>query len=493
MHATQFSAGAKWRSPRRGKTGPRHGSEKSVFVRNLRLLATEFPPDLVSSALGISEKTLDALVSEMDSPNVKGYTGHIAARLAAAGENPHAWLEVPIKVNAQLTIALRELAAKADNKSALRRANLKRIYENFSNEPQVLADALDVTQASLLAVLSGDLELNDERTMHIMPRLTRAGFEENWLEDPNPAICVDKLNSLRKLADTIDVDPADEHNDSGRQVSLHGSEVSKMLSPIESKNPSAPPTEREEIPQGTYAGLIGKSVGPLALRVLEHTRDPASATVSIQPQIAAEQGAPAEEAGPSKQEISRHRAEVLDALFNARGSHGVRSRLWLDQLKQRPGLWSALKNGSRFFTDDLARMVEKALGLPMGWLDSNSDEPPELPDWFNQIKPKEKTGKRRGRPTLAEQKAKQKAQQKAKQKALFPPDAQLAAQPVQAPAAPPAAASQPQQSVAAPAPVQAQAIGPVANALLATLRDQSVSGKLTERMSLSLLNLLLAE
>lgn len=475
-----------------------------MFARNLRLLVTEFPSDLVSSALGVSEKTLSALIEQVDSQEVKGYTGHIAARLAAAGENPHAWLEVPVKVNAQLTVALRELAAKADNKSPLRRANLRRIYENFSNEPQVLADALEVTQTSLLSVLSGDLELNDERTMHMMPRLTRAGFDKNWLEESNPTLSADKLNSLRKLAAALEVEPADEHDDPDRPRSLKSNEVSKMLNPTEDKNTTPQAAKPQDIPRGTYEGLLGKSLGPLARRVMEHKQAPpaavtlsASAAKAATPETAAQPSSPTPTRDAlrlSKQEISRHRVEALEALFTKRGSHGVRSRLWQDHLKQRAGLWSALRNGSRFFTDDLARMAEQALGLPSGWLDVGSDEQPVLPDWFNIAKPEGSAGKKPGRPAQASI-LKQKPQI-LRESPPTPPPAQASAE-----TAPPAAQA---DSPSAPPPVQAPATtvnllsanlatGPVASALLKTLQEQASSGLLTERKALSLLNLLLAE
>jgi hypothetical protein len=164
-------------------------------------------------------------------------------------------------------------------------------------------------------------------------------------------------------------------------------------------------------------------------------------------------------------------------------------------------MWPAIRGKKRYFTDDLAQLVERELALPTGWLES-PHFPVDIARWFFQ------KGATDGDVIVLDQ-----AGWAGAAIAIEPIEREVVARPQakapKAPAARPAIHSMP----AAPAPVPqtpapvvapavapvavvsgpdpeptAAAAGPLATALLATLNARVQSGTLTEELSLALLN-----
>lgn len=182
----------------------------SACATNLRKISRVLQPDMLATALGVSEDTLSVLISGRDQNLENSYSSHLAHRLEQA-KLPPTLLQTPdVQIRPEHITKLRNLASSSSNKAPLRRENFRKLVKAFEDKIDVLADALEMNSESVLGVANGHLELNEQRVNHINPRLMQAGFIDGWLEE----ISEDALNEsevirLEKLASDLYEDEED--------------------------------------------------------------------------------------------------------------------------------------------------------------------------------------------------------------------------------------------------------------------------------------------
>lgn len=191
---------------RRQSGPPQHNRDrKPQIVRttravNLGKLAEACELDVLSAALGVNEHSLRALIDGREQFKDSPQGMHVSIRLEDAGV-PSSWLENAIsKVDPTQVTALRKLAAQSERKAPIRKSNFKKLVAAFEGRKGLLADALEVVEASIDNILSGRNELDDERFWHINPRLMDAGFPNRWLEDPDAELTEDLVLGLEEIA-----------------------------------------------------------------------------------------------------------------------------------------------------------------------------------------------------------------------------------------------------------------------------------------------------
>lgn len=167
---------------------------------NLGKLAEACDLDVLSAALGVNEHSLRALIDGREQFKDSPHGMHVSVRLGEAGVNP-SWLEnATSKVDPTQISEIRKLAARSDRKAPIRKSNFKKLAAAFEGRKQLLADALEVVEASIDNILAGRNELDDERFWHLNPRLMDAGFPNRWLEDPNAELTEDLIEGLEEIA-----------------------------------------------------------------------------------------------------------------------------------------------------------------------------------------------------------------------------------------------------------------------------------------------------
>lgn len=171
---------------------------RSQLSLNIRKLVDVMEIDLLSASLGIRESVLRDILSGKE--NGDTYRQFLEQKLDEAGFASH-WLD---RANAQLfpdqIKELKLLASTSTQKAPLRRNNLKTLMLAFDGKLDILADALDVVQNSLLKVAEGELILDDQRFGHFNPRLVEAGFPDGWLDLPQAKVEDEWAQGLVRMA-----------------------------------------------------------------------------------------------------------------------------------------------------------------------------------------------------------------------------------------------------------------------------------------------------
>lgn len=189
----------------RGEFRPSHARSKQNTARskragNLGRLGDVLGTDLLAAALGLTDEALRILIEGRDHAREEQYAAHLAARFKEAGI-PASWLDRPYSpLGPDQLHTLRAHAAAASNKAPIRRANFRRIVAAFDGREEVLADALEMVPSAVTNVAEGRLEFDDGRFGHTNPRLMKAGFPDGWLEQAEPELPDDLLQSLEQLA-----------------------------------------------------------------------------------------------------------------------------------------------------------------------------------------------------------------------------------------------------------------------------------------------------
>jgi len=435
--------------PRRSEQKDRHQggkpqrSAKSSRAMNLSGLASQLDFDLLAAALGVSEATLRNLASDRPGPRDEQSVAHITERLKEAGL-PGSWLHQPSpKASPEVVARLRNLAAGASSKSAIRRSNLKKLADAFHGQLEQLADALEIALSSITGILEGRLDFDDQRAGHINPRLMAAGFPDGWLELADAVMTAELKQKLE--AQAVDVYERDlvEMEEARAQMHVNTAPVAPVKQPTAEPEvipapaqaavltpPFARIKEENEMAkssQQTLPGMpvaSGKSVKagapsrPLARGVLGTGRQLSGAkppfarggkstpAAAPTPAPAAKKAAPAAAPAPTVKKAaprtrpqavqppvaaktttppltkakSLKRAKALDKLLdNARRSAKI--TLWRDLVGSSQAYAGNIRRGLVMFRDDLAQKVEEALGLPKGWLDNPVFPPPTLHAW----------------------------------------------------------------------------------------------------------------
>lgn len=158
----------------------RNRGSRPVASVNLGRLADTLNIDVLSACLGLSEGVLNKIIQGHDV--AEDYQVHIESRFKEAGV-PIDWLRRPdMNMRGDYLNALGKLAATSENKAPTRRHNFQTLVNAFNGQTAMVAEMLDMNEASVRGVYDGRLELGDERFTHLNPRLMRAGFPNGWLD-----------------------------------------------------------------------------------------------------------------------------------------------------------------------------------------------------------------------------------------------------------------------------------------------------------------------
>jgi hypothetical protein len=197
---------------------------------------------LLGAALGLSSEAVNILVDGRDHAREHQYGAHLAARMKDAGI-PATWLDQPnAKISPEYLSALRKFASASTNKAPIRRANFRRIAAAFEGREQVLADALEMIASAIPNIVDGLLEMDDGRIGHMNPRLMRAGFPDNWLEQAEPDLPDALLLALEQLA----TDEYERHFEAADEKTAHEGQafVAAPPEPSPTMQPTAAPVDK---------------------------------------------------------------------------------------------------------------------------------------------------------------------------------------------------------------------------------------------------------
>lgn len=173
---------------------------KPARTTNLRKLCEELGQDLVGAALGLDDDAMRVLLEGRGHPKEDDYNAHLTHRMSEVGI-PAGWLDKQYSATPPSYIrSLRALAAESPNKAPIRRANFKKVAEAFEGREEILSDALDMVPSAIRNVAAGLLLFDDGRFSHVNPRLMKAGFPDGWLEQPEPKLEPEMVQSLEKQA-----------------------------------------------------------------------------------------------------------------------------------------------------------------------------------------------------------------------------------------------------------------------------------------------------
>ena len=429
------------------QTDVRRGQRKnfaqlSPRAENLKKQAKRLGTDVLSAALGLSEDSVKLLIQGRADAGDPRYAVHLAQRLEELGLGAGLLDKPNLTINEAGCTKIYSAASRHTSKAPIRRSNFKRLYEAFSDRVPSLADALEMSEQSIIDVSAGYLELDEHRFGHLNPRLMAAGFPDSWLEEPNAELTEANIKALERLA----VDSYEE-----ALAALEEPEPSVAPTPTPSVAPSSqatmvaqhPPTQTTSdkegqsmlntpmppvesaaekttstgaaLPRGVMRAGRAKSAAPkVSKKSSRKPSIPASAPAQSPlnlvgspppPPPGASQSAetpaaprvhqvasrstreepapePALQRGdtPLSKSQSKGRADALQALFD-QGRRGVSAHLWLRVLKKSQSYWGNVRSGQIMFNNDMADEVEQALELPRGWLDTPSFPPATLAPW----------------------------------------------------------------------------------------------------------------
>lgn len=390
---------------------------RSTLAENLERLAQALERDLLAVALSLSEQVLRGLIDGPKHAQEAQYAAHVQHRLSEAGF-PAYWLETgDAKITPENLEALRKRASESEIKGPIRRHNFKRLVDSFRGRLPLLANILEIVEASMLNIAEGLLELDDQRINHVNPRLMLAGFPNNWLEAPNAELSEELIAGLitiatdeceshfveeeykqeTKTAETSTTVPEKKVSISKPAIDDHSMPKNKPALPsfntaatrkpsphsnahdsVASAMPSAPTTTSSGgIARGVLAGgrSLAGSPPPRSSGApkMEISDDPIS-TGQVTKQKSSKREVQKEQAQ------SAPRAEALEQLLSD-SRRGARVTLWRDLLGFSLAYWGNIRRGTAVFHGGLARKVEETLQLPEGWLDNPSFPPESLASW----------------------------------------------------------------------------------------------------------------
>lgn len=400
MERTAPSPGRSHRNSR--ASAPARVLDRSVRSVNLSRLSQQLDVDLLAAALLMRETSLRSFVQGRE-PVSHEYAHQIIMHLTEAGFPP-GWLDM---ANAPITpehiAALREMAALSVEKAPVRRDNLRGLVKAFQGRLNLLADALEITEASLSSIIEGAVRFDDQRMSHVNPRLMAAGFPNGWLERPCAATQPAWLDALESMAtDTYEkAFEADRTKDAEaklarlaaqaevaliektkEELTVNAIEKTKEELTVKAKpakpTPQSPRTSRASAPALPGKAKLPPGVSRAALAVARPAARPAAQPVHA---VAVAQSVVPAAEDMSPKAVSLRRAAVLDELFNHTARRGVKAALWRDLLGKNLAYWGNVKKGAILIRDDMADKVTTAMGLPMGWLDTPSFPPQTIAAW----------------------------------------------------------------------------------------------------------------
>jgi len=477
--------------------------QKSTLAYNLGRIIRVLEPDLLASALGVSESVLNTLLRDADRNVSEQYRPRLVEKLGQGGL-PAAWLWTPnITLRPEHIEKLRKMASQASNKAPIRRANFLKLVKAFEHNMELLADALEMNLDSVLAVADGKLPLDEQRFGHINPILAQAGFPDGWLEEDDAPLSKNGIERLEALAvdsyerdicmyeDYLNKNAPTKEEDLIPTQQLIEAESGIMETIASTQSPSTQ-TDPEAISQ-----VVVPPAEPPKLPGMINPPTPVTTAYSSDSPLMAAATALKAKKGSFKVDPVIHvkRYEALKRLIDESPSSVV-SVIFEDALGGYATEWSQMKTlGKKWFTDEFARKVETALELPNLWFDNPTFPPASLVAWM--------TDKSAPKPPKKAKKTKElKASATSPQQMSAPASKieEVSTQPVVAPtsAIPQASPPKPQiaQTRTAPLPTydQAQAIpgaGPITQAAVATILGRIKEGTFTEMDGLKLLNSLM--
>lgn len=359
---------------------------------NLSRLGLRIPSDLLAAALRLREAELLAYLR--GEPLMAGAVVEINSNLYDAGF-PDGWLDSPgLELTDAMVTGLKSLGAISADKAPVRRDNLVRLVRALGGRSGVLADALEVLEASLKQVLEGSRRFDEHNLGHVEQRLRSAGFPAGWLDQAEAPIDMDAVDSLRQLA-------ADVHE---RVLSTNRFDLSHYVAPASFSVKNWGDTPVADAPQ------VADPRDDLLSFFSATTEDPimAKKAPSLEPKLplgvahlarsaarkapvarGVKQGAkpPSPDSSGSAvgsatvpKEVSLQRAAALGALLEG-SRRGARKCLWHDLLGRDLQQWASIRAGRMLFTNEIAAQVEQHLGLPQGWLDRPVMPPAAIAPW----------------------------------------------------------------------------------------------------------------